>query len=324
MKRAVRLERFYEATPERVFRALTDPAAMGLWLMENDFQPVLGHKFQFRSKPQGGWDGVTHCEVVELDPPRRVAYTWTGKNTDGSPSLAHTLVRWTLSPEGAGTRLVLEHEGFEGFGEVMVSFILGSGWKKMLATRLPAVIAGRDPKDAAGSTFWCRDLRLRRELPYPPELVWRAVSEREALGSWFMANDLVPELNASFTFRKKPQPGWDGVTYCQVTELDPPRRIALSYRGRASGVKTLACAGVESEQLDRAAEGVFTELDTVLCFAVEPGPVGAVLVLDHSGFKGFKQVIVSYVMGMGWGKVLGRLPRTLEGLTRGELPPPIV
>jgi uncharacterized protein YndB with AHSA1/START domain len=49
MKRNVRIERFYPFPPERVFQSLTDPALLTQWLMENDFQPRLGHKFQFRS-----------------------------------------------------------------------------------------------------------------------------------------------------------------------------------------------------------------------------------------------------------------------------------
>jgi uncharacterized protein YndB with AHSA1/START domain len=141
MKRNIRIERFYAYPPERVFRALTDPAAMGDWLMKNDFQPRVGHKFEFRSKPQGKWNGITHCEVIELDAPRRVAYTWSGDNTDGTKALAKTVVRWTLTPENNGTRLLLEHTGFEGFGEIMVSFILGAGWKRMMKTRLPAAVA---------------------------------------------------------------------------------------------------------------------------------------------------------------------------------------
>jgi uncharacterized protein YndB with AHSA1/START domain len=140
VKRNIRLERFYAFPPERVFRALTDPTAMADWLMPSDFQPKVGHKFQFRGKPQGSWDGVTHCEVLELDPPRCVAYSWTGRNTDGSSALANTKVRWTLVPEKDGTRLVLEHTGFEGFGEIAVSFILSMGWKKMLKTRLITAI----------------------------------------------------------------------------------------------------------------------------------------------------------------------------------------
>jgi len=139
MKRTIRLERRYPFPPERVFRALTDPAALADWLMPNDFQPKLGHRFQFRSKPQGNWNGITDCEVTQFDPPRRLAYSWSGQSTDGKgQAVAHTVVTWTLSPEGEGTLLVLEHGEFVGFSEVAVSFILGMGWKKKLKTAVGA------------------------------------------------------------------------------------------------------------------------------------------------------------------------------------------
>jgi len=143
MKRSIHLERVYPFPPERVFRALTDPQALAEWLMPNDFQPKLGHAFQFRSRPQGNWNGVTDCEVVEFDPPRRLAYTWSGQNKDGTGrALNRTLVTWTLVAEGSGTRLILEHTGFTGFSEVATSFLLGLGWRRMLKLRFPAQLAG--------------------------------------------------------------------------------------------------------------------------------------------------------------------------------------
>lgn len=42
----------YPHTPERVWRALTDPKALAAWLMPNDFAPVVGHRFTFRAPPQ--------------------------------------------------------------------------------------------------------------------------------------------------------------------------------------------------------------------------------------------------------------------------------
>ena len=78
MKRDLRLERLYPHAPDKVWRAITDAEKLSAWLMRNDSQPALGHRFTFRAKPQPGWDGVTHCEVIELDPPRRLAFTWRG------------------------------------------------------------------------------------------------------------------------------------------------------------------------------------------------------------------------------------------------------
>lgn len=149
MKRDVRIERFYPDTPEQVFAVLTDPVLLAEWLMPNDFLPKLGHRFQFRSKPQGNWNGVTDCEVIEFEPPKKLAYTWSGQSKSGQgKALNQTVVRWTLLPENGGTRLVLEHTGFEGFGEVMVSFMMGFGWKKKMSTRLPELFAAHSARAA--------------------------------------------------------------------------------------------------------------------------------------------------------------------------------
>ena len=66
-----------------------------------------------------------------------------------------------------------------------------------------------------------RDVRIERVLPHPRERVWRALSDPEVLGRWLMPTDFAPELGRAFTFRMKPQLGWDGVTHCVVTELAP-------------------------------------------------------------------------------------------------------
>jgi uncharacterized protein YndB with AHSA1/START domain len=137
MKRDLRFEEHYPYPPGRVWEAISDSAAMADWLMPNDFQPRLGHRFQFRTKPAPGFDGIVNCEVITLDPPRRLAYTWKGGGID-------TVVTFTLEPTRDGTKLVLEHTGFRGARATMVSFILGRGWRKsILPQRLPAVLKRR-------------------------------------------------------------------------------------------------------------------------------------------------------------------------------------
>ncbi|MES1256959.1 MAG: SRPBCC domain-containing protein [Acidobacteriota bacterium] len=134
MKRDLRLSETYPHPPDDVWSALTDSAALADWLMPNDFEPQLGHRFQFRTRPAPGFDGTVNCEVIELDRPRRLAFTWKGGGLD-------TVVRFTLEPVAEGTRLLLEHTGFRGARAVMVSFILAKGWKKsILPERLPAAL----------------------------------------------------------------------------------------------------------------------------------------------------------------------------------------
>jgi uncharacterized protein YndB with AHSA1/START domain len=137
MKRDLRFEEHYPHPLERVWEAITDSAAIAEWLMPNDFEPRLGHRFTFRTKPQPGFDGIVHCEVIALEPPRRLAYTWKGGGID-------TVLTITLEPEPGGTKLVLEHTGFEGARGMMVSVLMSSGWGgRILRERLPQALARR-------------------------------------------------------------------------------------------------------------------------------------------------------------------------------------
>jgi uncharacterized protein YndB with AHSA1/START domain len=137
MKRQLTFEAFYPHPPEKVWRALTERDAIRQWLMENDFVAKVGHRFQLRAKPQPGWSGIVEGVVLEVDPPRRLSYTWKNENVD-------TIVTITLSPTARGTQLRLEHTGFEGLRAVMVSFMLGGGWKGIIKTHLPAAIEKLD------------------------------------------------------------------------------------------------------------------------------------------------------------------------------------
>lgn len=153
--RTIIREAEYPYPPERVWRALTDPRALEEWLMVNDFQPRVGHRFQFRAKPQPGWRGIVDCEVLEVDAPRRLSYSW-----QGDAKHRGTVVTWTLEPTPTGTRLRLEHSGFQGIGGWFLSLMLGGGWKGMLKSRLPLVLTrvsddGFTPA-APGELPWCR------------------------------------------------------------------------------------------------------------------------------------------------------------------------
>ncbi len=127
--KSIRREVFYPHPPERVWRALTEPALLASWLMENDIAPRIGHRFTFRTKPAPGFDGIVRCEVLEADPPRRLAYSWVG----GPKKRAPTTVEWTLIPEHSGTRLVLVHSGFSGVAGFLLRTMMGRGWGHKLA-----------------------------------------------------------------------------------------------------------------------------------------------------------------------------------------------
>lgn len=140
MKRDIKLEAFYPYPRERVWRALTNPEALGRWLMPNDFEPKQGHKFNFRTKPAPGFDGIVHCEVLEIVEPQQLSISWKGGPVD-------TVVRFSLESAPNGTKLFFEQKGFSGIKAIMVSFMLGSGWKKMFRGSLPKVIENIDDLD---------------------------------------------------------------------------------------------------------------------------------------------------------------------------------
>jgi len=133
MKRDLHFEAVYPHPIEKVWRAITDRKAIEQWLMPSDFEPRVGHKFQFTAKPQPGWDGHTYCEVLECEPPRRLAYTWKGGPID-------TVLTFDLKPVPEGTRLQLAHTGFTGEQAVMVAEILSKGWNGIVNARIPAAL----------------------------------------------------------------------------------------------------------------------------------------------------------------------------------------
>ena len=134
MKRDLKYERFYPHSPQRVWQALTDSRALADWYMPNDFLPVLGHKFRFEAEPAPGFDGLLYCEVVEVDEPHKLAYTFRGGTMQNK-----TLVTWTLTTQNGGTLVRLEHSGFTGLSDVAVAGIIDTGWQGFL-TQLPVTL----------------------------------------------------------------------------------------------------------------------------------------------------------------------------------------
>lgn len=129
---------FFPHAPERVWEYLTDSTLLSEWLMENDIQPVVGHRFQFSAKPKVkiGFDGNIYCEVLEVVPLKKFSYSWKGGPRAGKITL-DSVVTWTLTPADGGTRVVLEHTGFKGLKNYISYLIMNKGWLK-IAKRLAA------------------------------------------------------------------------------------------------------------------------------------------------------------------------------------------
>ena len=123
--------------PEKVWRALTDPALLGEWLLPViGFRPEPGAAFTLQTDPQPGWDGAVHCRLLEIEEPLRLCYSWTvGEMLD-------TVVSFTLTPTATGTRLTLTQSGFkpdqkQNFGGARYGWRMMGGRLIALLERIP-------------------------------------------------------------------------------------------------------------------------------------------------------------------------------------------
>lgn len=139
--RSVVIEREMPHAPEKVWRALTQGPLIEEWLMANDFQPVVGHRFTLRAPPMPHWNGVTDCEVLIVEPQRKLAYTWNASGDEAVNGLK-TVVTWTLTATATGVRVRMEQSGFRPEEERNLQGA-NYGWQRYLAN-LERVAAGQN------------------------------------------------------------------------------------------------------------------------------------------------------------------------------------
>ena len=123
-------------SPEKVWRALTDPVLLAEWLL-----PVTGltlepgAAFTFKTQPYPGWDGTVNCRFLEIEPRRKLSYAWSVPFLD-------TVVTFTLTPTASGTRLSLVQSGFkpdqkQNFGGARYGWQMMGGKLVGLLARIP-------------------------------------------------------------------------------------------------------------------------------------------------------------------------------------------
>lgn len=115
-----------------VWRALTDPELHARWWAAGDVRPVVGHRFTL---DMGPW-GQQACEVLAVEPERLLRYSF-------APDSLDTTITWRLQAEGTGTRLFLEHAGFDVDSPLGKTAFhgMGEGWPGLLRRIEPALAA---------------------------------------------------------------------------------------------------------------------------------------------------------------------------------------
>lgn len=126
-----------------------------------------------------------------------------------------------------------------------------------------------------------KEITIERLYPYPIETVWKAISSSEALAGWLMPNDFKLEKQHEFTFRTKPQPGFDGIVRCKVIDFEVPKKLQFSWQGGP------------------------LKKPTIVTFELKSTQNGTRLHFKHTGFEGFiNQYIVRLILGSGWKNLL--------------------
>lgn len=119
------------ATPERVWRALTDVAEMKQWYFSmTGFEPVAGTTFYFY-EPGENKQFLHRCSILEIIPGKRLKHTWTyPEKVDGT-----SVVTWEIELADDQTKVTNTHEGIENFAEGGKDFArenFVAGWDEIL------------------------------------------------------------------------------------------------------------------------------------------------------------------------------------------------
>lgn len=142
--RQIVVDDVFPHAPEVVWKALTTRELMARWLKMPmaGFAPVKGTRFTYTTTPAGQWDGTIHCEVLEAIPCERLVYSWRSGHSSNTAYGAEldTVVTFTLSRVGNGTRLRLVHAGFVFPRNEIAHKNMSGGWKHVVTTI--GVIAG--------------------------------------------------------------------------------------------------------------------------------------------------------------------------------------
>lgn len=139
-------------------------------------------------------------------------------------------------------------------------------------------------------------------LVQPVEIIWRALTEPELIGRWFMPNDFEAEVGREFSFRSAPMGDWDGVSCGEVLDAEPYWRLRYSWRGGS-----------------HALQGFGHYIDTVLTWTLSPLPNGAHVRLEHSGFTEDSAAVYAIMTSEnGWSAVVNRLAKVVNELAEAD------
>jgi uncharacterized protein YndB with AHSA1/START domain len=132
-----------------------------------------------------------------------------------------------------------------------------------------------------------RSLVIERDMPHPPEKIWRALTQGPLIEEWLMKNDFQPAVGHQFSFRSTPVPGWNGVIDSEVLVMEP--NALLSYSWATMG------------------------MTSVVTWTLTPTNAGTHLRMEQTGFRSEQDPAYKGAT-YGWTKFIGNMERVVGGL----------
>jgi uncharacterized protein YndB with AHSA1/START domain len=127
---------------------------------------------------------------------------------------------------------------------------------------------------------------VEREIPFPPEKIWRALTQPHLIEEWLMKNDFTAVVGHRFSLRGD----WGGVLDCEVLAIEPNRTLSYTW--------------------NFAHDDAAYNLQSVVTFTLTPTPTGTHLRVEQQGFQpGQKQAYQG--ANYGWQKFLANLEQAL-------------
>jgi len=160
----IRLDVELAHPPERVWRAIVESPRLAEWFLPGDLRPVVGHRFVITPDGQAGFIDLIEAEVLEADPPRRLAMRWLAPELDARVSMS-------LARVAGGCRLTLRQSGFFGMQGLLRRRVLHRAYTEMLGRRLPELLGHmaaeegrRGPGGAVGAALARRRSQRQRAV----------------------------------------------------------------------------------------------------------------------------------------------------------------
>jgi uncharacterized protein YndB with AHSA1/START domain len=132
-----------------------------------------------------------------------------------------------------------------------------------------------------------RSVVVERDLPFPPEKVWRALTQPHLIAEWLMKNDFMPVVGHRFNLRGD----WGGVLDCEVLAVDPHRSMAYTWNFKH----------------DDAAY----DLRSIVTFTLTQTNSGTRLRMEQSGFQPAQRQAFGGA-NAGWQQFFAKLQQVLE------------